>query len=611
MSSGNSGWPRRWFLYLAALAAMGIYNWKARFRFKALPQPFSHTLYAADGSLIGYLNRDTLLQLPIEKYSDIPKPFIEYLLAAEDHTFFDSTGWNWGGVNWRGLVRSVVKGGGSGGGSGLIQQALKNFVKDEMHDEHRTLSKKYTEAMVTIALTSIYSRKDLLLLYFNTAPLLNAKGFRAASLLYFGKELKALGLAEFGALCGVLRGGPFMYPEREKAVWYRNRILDTMVVRGKLDAVQCKRLKRKDIRLRHHGSQLPAAGFTEYVRGELAGILRTAGLDSTERGLQITTTLSAPAQRSLNSLFPDALPPAYDSLEAGVVSIEPSTGYIRAMLGCREPTLRPGARLNHAYKDFNQAGSIIKPFVYATHFERGANQNTTYKDGPMGLPYNPENYDRASTGNMLPAWQCLKYSSNKPVANLIQVFVTPRQVVHNLKKCGIHDTTNQNASLALGAIDVSPLEMAAAYAVFQNNGFYNPPVCIASIRDYRGKTLWSLKDQRKKEKYKPTRVFKKSTATSIQYCLQQVLTTDGTGHRAGAGLPVGAFGKTGTTQGATDVWFVGVTPALSTAIWLGYGDNRSLDSLSGGKTVAPVWGEYTRRYTAALHRQKAVKKKSR
>ncbi len=273
--------------------------------------------------------------------------------------------------------------------------------------------------------------------------------------------------------------------------------------------------------------------------------------------------------------------------EGALVALDSRTGQILALIGGNDFNTSP---FNRAVQAKRQPGSVFKPFVYAAAFEKGIPPDFIIEDAPFtihnpdGSVWAPSNYSKRYYGPTS-LTDGLVYSRNIVTIKLLNKTGT-KPVIQLARDAGINSELLPELTLALGASPVSLLEMTGAYTIFANNGTFNPPVSITSIRDRHGRKYPVQKKQRKKEVIKP------ATAEQVTTILKKVISR-GTGKKA-EGIPSSA-GKTGTTDNNMDGWFVGYTSQITTGVWVGFDRGRSLDEkATGGETAAPIWLDFMR-----------------
>jgi penicillin-binding protein 1A len=611
-----------------------------------LRSSMSSKMLAADGSLLanlhGEIDRDPV---PLSR---IPKTMQDAVIAIEDRRFYKH-----GAIDLRGTARALFNNLAEGdreGGSTITQQLAKNLY---FHGQSRTVWRKGAEAILAIGLERVSSKRQILQAYLNTAYFgRGSYGVQTAARSYFRKDVSKLTLAESAFLAGLIHM-PARYDytttdapdvqqaRKDAAVARRNVVLDAMrdagsaakpaVVKAKSQPVRIQ--APKDPRWKH-------PYFVDAVLREL-GVLRNRGntapderfsfLGSTNseradavyrKGLRITTTLDRDVQNNAEAAIAQQLPDGtMPKLSAALVSVEPGTGFVRALLGgrdyypkdCENAKKAAGlpacqhAKVNLALGSLaggsgRQPGSSFKPIVLAAALENGLSLRQQIDGSPFTYRYGNDaewkvaNYENSAGGTMGIVDATVR-SVNAAYARLEIQFLGDgtgtkgsAKVASVARKLGISFPTasqlkercgkfyNRSGgctpadnvpAIALGAKEVSPLDMAGAYATFANDGVYARPTLVEKITDADGKVLYTAKPD-------THRAVSSATARGVSHVLQQVVQR-GTGRAAALGRPVA--GKTGTSQEWRDAWFDGYIPQLATVAWVG----NPIPVLRGGK----------------------------
>jgi len=371
----------------------------------------------------------------------------------------------------------------------------------------------------------------------------------------------------------------------------RNEVLHNLVEVGKITQQEFDRYKNTPLGLNLHKGV--GKYFLEQVRKEAVEILRPRGLYLDHNELKITTTMDFTVQKSADDAVNAQWKQFSNSMknaQVGLISVEPGSGKILAMIGGNPDANSLG--LNRAMQIKRQAGSSFKTFLYGSLLQRGFTLGEPLMDKPIvvdpGKPteWSPQNDDNTYTNAPMPMENAIKHSINLAAAFAIANLTTPDSVVDFAHKMGIESELPPFPSIVLGTGDVSPVEMASAYAVFADGGVHAKPFAIVKIEDKNGNVLY-----RNSGTVTDT-VLDAATAYQVTSALKTVI-------EGGTATAVKRFyhgigaGKTGTTQNFTDAWFVGITPKISTAIWIGFDDPRRKLSGGyqfGGTACAPVWG---------------------
>jgi len=544
-------------------------------------------LLAADGSTLAvfyYQNRENTT------LDQIPPVMRGAIVAVEDKRFYKHGGVDPGAIG-RAMIRNAKYGRVVEGGSTISQQYVKNaFLSNE-----RTMSRKLKELALAYQLEKKYSKKEILALYLNSVYFGDgAWGVKAASEHYFNKPSSQLNLQEAALLAAMPKGpaaySPYYAPERAKK--RRNLVLNKMldikvITREQYQAAAVQPV----IVVRHNQSQdQRVAYFVEYVRSDM---VRKYGAKAFLRGgWSIHTTLDPRMQADAQQAIDTTLDRPGDP-SASLVSIEPKTGYIRAMVGGKDFA---SDNFNLAVQSRRQAGSSFKPFVLITALEQGISPDTSFSGSSpivIPMPQPAPNWRVANFGNQgygsLSLVEATVKSVNVVYAQLI-MRVGPAAVVDVAHRMGIRSDIDANPSIALGGFTygVSPLDMASAYSTLANRGRHAEPTAVARIVDANGSTVYEHKPDLKQALTEGVA----DTATGI---LKQVIQR-GTGTRANIGRP--AAGKTGSSSNLRDAWFVGYTPQLATSVWVGYPKQQIAMSnvhgigVVGGSFPAEIWQKY-------------------
>jgi len=574
-------------------------------------------MYAADGSVLAVLREEENRQsVPLDT---VPQHVVSAILAVEDAGF-----WVHDGFDVRGMLRAfranVEEGGISQGGSTITQQ----LIKLDVLGNEQTLDRKIEEVVLASRLEKTMSKEEILERYVNSVYFGNhSYGIQAAAETYFGVNARDLNPGQGALLAGLIRNpvsyNPIRFPERAAA--RLDIALERLVdVRALTEAEAAVWKQATPIPTAVH-NVLPRANdyFASAVEQQLLADERL-GRTPEERfnavyfgGLKVHTTYSPQAQAQaqaardqnlplVNGVFPAGTDPAtgkprYGS--AAVVSVVPQTGAIPYMVG------GPGFQ-NYKYnlvtQNKRQTGSSFKTFVLATAMERGFSPEDQIDgtgpclfDNPNGEPdpYEAENFGGSTRGVGTLTTQTLG-SVNCAYVRL-GLIVGLNNVVKMAERLGVRSAAEDglaaNQSLPLGSAGVTPLDMASAYATLANDGVYNPPYIIQKVEDRNGNLIFQHQPA-------PKPMVSPQTARLVTAILRQNV-TGGTGTAASLGTGQPAAGKTGTHTGSYDAWFVGYTPQLATAVWVGgLGAQFTIRlggaGITGGSYPARIWGDFMR-----------------
>ena len=579
-------------------------------------------LFAADGSLLAELAIERRTPIRME---DLPRHVYNAFLAVEDKRF-----WGHHGIDpWRttkAFFDFLLQGYGASGGSSITQQLAGNMFQGSVDRRDITIRRKLREMRVAIDLERAYGKTEILEAYLNQINFDGVFGVQAAAESYFGKTAAQLNLPEAALLAAIPRNPAGYNPVRrpERAIARRNLILELMAAQGLVSAEDAEAAKAYPLELAR-GARITrqAPYFVEWVRQRL---FERYGMDIYERGFRVYTTLDPEVQAAADSALLAQLEwvdrhPAYSGvtfeearawppdslyevsrggaempyLQGMFVALDAATGDVRAMVGGRDFR---DSEFNRATQAIRQPGSVFKPFVYATAIASGIPASEVIYDQPYylenvgGDPYAPRNFDEDFKGP-LTLRRALARSINVVAVKLGQR-VGEESFAQVAERMGISSTVPRVPSAAIGSADVRPIDVATAYTTFANLGVRVTPRSILRIESREGRVLWESQVQRE-------RVLEPDIAWIAQSMLRDAVDM-GTGTSAVRTryaipytLPVA--GKTGTTNDATNTWFVGFTPDLVTTTWIGFDRPRRIyRGATGGGTAAPVGAAVLARY---------------
>lgn len=567
-------------LYIVSLAAE-----LPRLEKEALKPPAQTTrVYAADGTLLAELHASE--NRVIVKLKDISPMMQKAIVAIEDERFFQHKGIDPIGI-LRSLYVDLKTGKPAQGASTITQQYVRNIYLSS----EKTIERKLKEAILAYRIEQIYSKETILEKYLNTVYFGNGcYGVEAASLTYFGKHAKDLTAAEAALLAGVVQRpseyNPYASPD--KALKRRNIVLKKMFELGFLSKEEYEKALKEKLNLkpiRQKGYYF-APYFVEYVK-EL--LIARYGVDRVFKGgLRVYTTLQPKAQIAAEKAVASVLDRPKDP-DAALVSIDVATGEIIAMYGGKDFEKQ---KFNLAVQGKRQPGSSFKTFVLVAALENGISPYATYDSSPINikLPVGTWKVRNAEGGGMgkISLRTATVHSVNAVFARLI-MDVGPENVVSVAKRMGIVSKIKPFPSIALGSEPVSVLEMASAYSTLARGGQRIDPIAILRVTDANGNII---------EEFRPkaTKAIDPWVAYTVVDILKDVIRY-GTGTRAR--IPWPCAGKTGTAQEYRDAWFVGFTPQISTAVWVGYKEAQipmknihGFARVYGGTLPAMIWREY-------------------
>jgi penicillin-binding protein 1A len=566
------------FLSIAAFFGLAKFT-TAKILSKDMVPMASSQFFDINGDLITTVNsEEDRIPVTIDK---IPQNLQNAFLAAEDIRFYQH-----GGIDFKGIGRALYtyfRYGEVQGGSTITQQLAKNYFLTQ----ERTLTRKIHEAFIALQIEQKYTKKEIFEMYMNQIYFgQGSYGVETAANTYFGKHVEDLDLAECAMIAGIPKSPNYYNPlANPKAAKERQEtVLSQMEKYNFITAKQHK--EAYDEKLQYKSLATNPGSKSYFINYCVQILIDKFGPDAVyKQGLKVYTSLDPEMQKAAEKAA--ALTPTYytDSNklkqpQSAIVAVDPKTGYIKAMIGGRGTD-----QFNRAVMAERQPGSAFKPFVYLNALEHGATPNTIVDDSPIPGSWNPQNFDRRFHGKMTYR-RALTYSYNIPAIKVSQQY-GHGNVVKLAKKMGITTLvedgpqTDENPSMALGGLThgVTPLEMAGAYGAIANMGKFNKPTPIVKIIDRNGKVIYEHKTN-------PVQVCKPESAYMLISMMRDVM-THGTG--TGAAISRPCAGKTGTTSEYRDAWFVGFTPNLATAVWIGDDNNDSLGGMTGGGEPATLW----------------------
>ena len=527
-------------------------------------------------------------------FKDVPTVLVHAITSIEDRRFFDHHGVDIFGIG-RALIRNAGDERVGQGGSTITQQLVKNtYLTPE-----RTLRRKFAEAMLAFTIERRLSKEDIFALYCNEIFLgqrgaIAVRGVDQAARVYFGKELQDLTLGEAATIAGMIQSPTRYSPVRENEASRnrRNTVLGTMVRDGFITIDQAAAAAKESLVVANFdpAKESVAPYFIDYVNCHRTGSgsgRSSAGTDAGEpqarmpaiQDAPIVTTLDLDLQQLAASAIQhqlDRLDQVYQQRDgkpqAALVALDPHTGKVLAMIGGRD---YQQSQLNRASNAQRQPGSVFKPFVYAAALEVGMSPLAKFKDAPQeftyagGRKYRPSNYGDGFSMQDVPMRTGLIKSLNVVTVDVAMQTGLAR-VANTASDFGL-PRPEAYPALALGTTEVTPLEIATAYATFANGGKRVQPRVVNDDALSEG-----------------NQVIAPTTAFMITDMLQGVI-REGTARAARGAVPGAAIaGKTGTSR---DGWFVGYTPNLVCAVWVGFDDNKQL-GLTGAEAALPVWTEF-------------------
>ncbi|HEV7743940.1 MAG TPA: PBP1A family penicillin-binding protein [Pyrinomonadaceae bacterium] len=522
------------------------------------------------------------------RFSEIPPVLVHAILSTEDHRFFQHPG-----VDVFGIARALLHNAGEDrmgqGGSTITQQLVKNtYLTPE-----RTLRRKYAEAMLAYSLERRLSKEDIFALYCNEVYLgqrgaVAVRGVEEATRIYFGKELKDLSLGEAAMIAGMIQG-PMRYSptqHAEIAQQRRNVVLEAMTRDGWIAAGEASATSSEPVVVAasSHSDNSLAPYFVDYVNRAA-----DSQSDASAAHQRIYTTIDLDLQQLAEAALKQQLD-RLDALrkdqaerpQAALVALDPKTGNVLAMVGGRDYAV---SQLNRATDARRQPGSTFKPFVYAAAIEDGMSPVQMFDDAPHDFVYDRNKiYRPANFGGGYSMHDVTMRTGLVKSLNVVTVDIALQtglaRIANLAERFGL-PKPERYPSLALGTKEVTPLELAAAYAAFVNGGHRVQPKVVLSVGEPPAKHVAN-------DAGPETQVISPTTSYMITNMLAAVI-DHGTARSArDAVRGTATAGKTGTSR---DGWFVGYTPNLVCAIWIGYDDNKQL-GLTGAEAALPAWSEF-------------------
>lgn len=529
------------------------------------------------------------------RLDQVPELLPQALIAVEDRDFYQHHG-----VSLKSIARALWVNTSSGslrqGGSTLTQQLVKNFFLTN----ERTLTRKVTEALMSVLIELHYSKEEILEAYLNEVFLGQdgqraVHGFGLASQYFFSRPLAELKLQQIALLVAMVKGPSYYNPRRqpERALERRNLVINLLAEQGIVDEQQAEQAKKTPLGITKRGSLANTTypGFLDLVKRQLREDYRDQ--DLTEEGLSIFTSfdpiLQRKAEESLTQTYKQlAGRKGIDEVESAVVVSNPETGEVLALLGSRQPRY---AGFNRALDAVRPIGSLIKPAVYLTALEQPSQYTLTHylQDETFsvksrnGQVWTPQNYDRKEHGTVF-LYQGLAQSYNLSTAKLGLEMGVPR-VLNTVRRLGVERDWPAYPSMLLGAGSLSPIEVADMYQTIANGGFNTPLRAIRSVLNAEGEPLGRYP-------YSIEQRFDAGAIYLTQEAMRRVM-TEGTGRSVYNRVPDSTVlaGKTGTSNDLRDSWFAGFGQDLLAVVWMGRDDNGQTP-LTGASGALQVWANF-------------------
>ncbi len=599
-------------------------------------------IYSRDGVLLKELYQQNRSLINMDS---VPQHITQALVATEDRNFFNH--WGFSTISTiRAMAFNIPKvliGKRMHGASTITQQLARNLYNDKIGFE-RSIERKIKELLTSIRLEYMYSKKEILAMYFTQCYFGNgAYGVQSGAKKYFGKKAEELEPEESALLIAQLKApthyNPYKHPEQ--ALKRRNLVLHNMEVMDYLTPEQYEELKNKPLNIvdKNRDTTDIAPYFSEYVRIQLVKKSKTYGFNTLKDGLKVYTTLDSRYQKLAQEAVEENMPELIkrtkakfkreknglrkfvhqhfpkdqweekmqDSLlldsiareklmpEVALLAMDPRNGHILAMVGGTDFNK---SEFNRAMQAWRQPGSIFKPILYLTALDNGYNPSTELINQPIvlvdpnGKRWTPGNYSKKNIGGFLTLREALRKSLNLISVRVILELVSPREVITYAKKLGMNTRNiKPYPSIALGSGELRPIDVLTAYGAIANKGTYSKPILIEKILNKN--------DQVIEENFPEKSVgISEETAFLITSMMKDVV-DNGTGKRLRWKYQIkrDIAGKTGTTNNFADTWFSGFIPQLAVTVWVGLDDRAYTlgNKSTGSNTALPIWGTFMRK----------------
>jgi len=531
-------------------------------------------------------------------FNEMPQNIKNATIAIEDKNFYHHGAFDYGAIV-RAFLYNLVHKEKMQGGSTITQQ----FVKNALLSPEKTYTRKIKEAILSIEISLMFSKDDILKMYLNEIPYgSNAYGIEAAAQTYFGKHAKDLTLAECATLAALPRAPTYYSPfgtHTDDLEVRKNFVLDKMAEQGYITKEQAQTAKKEKLAFVPYQEQIKDPHFVMYVREEL--VSKYGEQMAQEGGLVVTTTIDPNKQKIAEDVikeYGDSNAYEFNASNAALVSIDPKTGQILAMVGSRDYFNKDiDGNVNVTTRD-RQPGSSIKPYIYATGLKKGYTPNTTLFDlnTNFGGGYEPKDYDLGQRG-AVSVRQALANSLNIPAVRMLYLagLNDSLKTAHDMGITTLNQPERYGLSLVLGGGEVKLLDHVGAMSTFATEGIRHDTTPFLKIENNKGKVL---------EEYKPSE--SRALDQDVARAMNDILSDNSArslvfGTNTPLVLSRPAAAKTGTTEEFRDAWTVGYTPNLAAGVWTGNNDNTPMSQGADGIFVAaPIWHAYMERALADL-----------
>ena len=536
---------------------------------------YAVTVTDVNGEIIGRRGIRQDDAIPLE---EIPPHVINAVLATEDARFYSHFG-----IDVQGTMRAMVANAKANdvvqGGSTLTQQLAKNlFLSPE-----RTLRRKVHEAFLALWIEARLSKQEILKMYLDRSYLGGGNyGVEAAAQYYFGKSIRDVNLSEAAMLAGLFKAPSKFAPHVniESARGRAGVVLGRMLDVGAISQGEMFQAQREAASAINQSDFYSPDYFLDWAYREALDLIEEQGLES-DYVIEVKSTIDLRMQKSAqqivnNMLDTDAV--KFNATEAALVSMQPD-GAIKAIVGGRD---YENSQFNRATDALRQPGSAFKPFVYLAALRNGYNPNTIISDSPISIGnWTPRNYSHRYAGRVTLARALAKSYNTVPVRLMTRI--GRKTIIETAKLSGIQSNLLSVPSLPLGTNEVTVMDLTTGYATFANGGKRVTPYSVLEMRRPNGDVIYDRSKHAKPDE----QTIEPEKIAELNYMLNQVVTA-GTGRRSQLGFTPQA-GKTGTTQGYRDAWFVGYTGHLVTGVWYGNDDFTPTNRATGGSLPAMTW----------------------
>lgn len=557
----------------------------------ALPAPnlpADTTIYDQSGRLVSVLYGSEN-RMPVS-YSQIPPVMQNALVAIEDDTF-----WIEPAVDPVGIMRAAVTDLSHGqilqGGSTITQQLAKNMYLTQQ----RTFIRKFKELFIALKLSAIYDKREILTMYLNDVYFGEGTyGVQAASERYFGHGVRTVSLPEAALLAGLVNApsyyDPLVHPEA--ALARRNVVLDQMARLHYITIAQAQAAKAAPLNLTQSppiGNQAPY--YTKFVADQLSQLDPAIAKNLYGGGYRVTTAMNWTVQKAAQNAVKYYMPPAHTvqgvlEPQVGLVAINPSNGYVEALVGGRNYA---NSQLDRATKASRQPGSTMKYFLYTTVINDGHSTSAVQKSAPVRFPagngtwYVPHNYGDVYHGPLI-IRRAIAMSDNIVAVKWMNI-VGPPAMINMAHNMGITSPLADNLTTALGSSSVTPYEMARGVSTLASGGYRVRPLSVLKVTNSQGNVVYTDHPHR-------TRVLTPQVAYVVTKLFEApLLSPVGTANDLEPIINRPAAAKTGTSSGQRDSWLVGYTPQLAAAVWVG-NDNGTPIGLTGDAGAGPIFAHF-------------------